>query len=337
MLLQNSLREILSISEAMDSVVMDEIMYEALKWMRTGSDEEKKLLDRHWPKLLGLLHTDILALNSDVRKYESKEVHPTNEAMHELLAMLNTATLLEEYENKSAWPNTDKTAKRARAWFRKHAREVLRLCTKRTTYYFHDLDTLAKQTVDTWACDTKILQALTSSVTMTYYANKEGWLPKATYQRPLALCQQLFENNLYSENVPNDAVFLQYVYLSTHVLMTFTDFGMMRPRRPLAPIAQSANTFLRNSLARLLRMSMSDWSVTGGPMVQMYDALAETVEVLLAFDSGSVDQRIITFLSTISEHAFGVDRVDNDYNKLHGIITVTDALRQARTQGPLDA
>ena len=63
----------------------------SIPFPRTGSDEEKKLLDRHWPKLLGLLHTDILALNSDVRKYESKEVHPTNEAMHELLAMLNTA------------------------------------------------------------------------------------------------------------------------------------------------------------------------------------------------------------------------------------------------------
>jgi hypothetical protein len=42
MLLQNSLREFFSISETMDSVVMDEIMYQALKWMRTSSDEEKK-------------------------------------------------------------------------------------------------------------------------------------------------------------------------------------------------------------------------------------------------------------------------------------------------------
>lgn len=256
--------------------------------------------------------------------------------MHELLAMLNTATLLDEYENKSAQPNTRNAAKRARAWFRKHATGVLRRCSKRTTYYFYDLDTLGKQNVDTWACDTNILQALTSSVTMTYYANKQGIL-KAGHRKPLALCQTLFEHNLFTENVPNEPVFLQYVYLSTHVLMTFTDFGMIPPSKPLARIAQSANIFLKKSLTRLLQMSLSDWSGTDRKIAQVYDALAETVEVLLAFDSSSVDQRIIEFLITVSENTFGVHRVDNDHNKLHGIITVTDALRQPRTQGPLDA
>ena len=322
---------VITISESADNVVMDEVMYQALKWMQNGTEGEKETLRTHWPKLLELLAIDIDALNEDLRYYQSGDHRPTDVAMHELLAMLNTATLLDNYEHKNLEEKKTKTkTNKNRKGFVKSAKDVLHRHATRTTFLFCDVDALLKKDVSTWATSTKTLRALTSSVTMTYYARQQNLVKT---KKPLELCKKLFGSPLYSPDVSDESVFLQLVYLSTHVLMTFTDFGMKQPARPPVRIAKAAISFLKNSVRRLLDMSMRDLapSPSGRMIMQVYDALAETVEVLLCFEPRSVDRNIISFLESVAEDTFGINRVEGDHNKLHGIFTVMDALHHART------
>ena len=331
MSLSACLPTVITLSESADNVVMDEVMYQALKWMQNGTEGEKETLRTHWPKLLEMLAIDIDALNEDLRYYQSGDHRPTDVAMHELLAMLNTATLLDDYEHKNLGEKKTKTkTNKNRKWFVKNAKDVLHRHATSTTFFFCDVSRLLNKDVSTWAKSTKTLRALTSSVTMTYYARQQNLVKT---KKPLELCKKLFGSPLYSPAVSDESVFLQLVYLSTHVLMTFTDFGMKQPARPPVRIAKVAISFLKNSVQRLLDMSTRDLapSPSGRMIMQVYDALAETVEVLLCFEPRSVDRNIISFLDTVAKDKFGIDRVEDDLNKLHGIFTVVDALHHART------
>jgi hypothetical protein len=131
---------------------------------------------------------------------------------------------------------------------------------------------------------------------MTYYARQQNLVKT---KKPPELCEKLFGSPLYSPAVSDESVFLQLVYLSTHVLMTFTDFGMKQPALPPVRIAKAAISFLKNSVGRLLDMSMRDWapSPSGRMIAQVYDALQRQLKCCYALTPGQCIETLSRFLT----------------------------------------